>query len=192
MSNILVLDCETTGLKTTDQVIELYYKEINNHFVTLPELQFHKRYKPSVQIDINAFKVHNIGMAALLKEDKSNTVTIPEDTQYIIGANISFDIRLLQQSNPELNLGNIKLICIQELARIVNKINPDTYPNVKLATLYKHYFPECELNANVYHSAREDVIKTLAVLLKMLELFPQIKTVSELYDFLQTMKKVKK
>jgi exodeoxyribonuclease X len=189
---ILVLDTETTGLKATDQVIELYYHAIDNNFITIPELQFHKRYKPSVQIDINAFKVHNIGMKDLLKEEKSNTVTIPEETQYIIGANISFDIRLLQQSNKELNLGNVKLICIQELARIINKINPETYPNVKLATLYKHYYPTCELNERQFHSAKEDVIKTLAVLLNMLQLFPNVKTVPELYDFLQTMKKVKK
>jgi DNA polymerase III epsilon subunit-like protein len=193
MSKILVLDSETTGLAGTDQVIELYYKEIAQDFMSIPDSFFHKRYKPSVMININAFKVHGIGMAELIKCDKSSTVTIPEDTSYLIGSNISFDVRLLKQSNPNLILDNIKLIDTKEITALINSIdkNNKVFADTKLATLYKHFFPLSKLNDNPYHSAQDDVVKTHAVLQKLLTYLPALDSIDKVYAFIQSTKNMK-
>ncbi len=202
---VIILDSETTGIAKTDQVIELAYCSIgslqceqagtqaviyNTTKSVINSLTKVTRYRPSCSINPFAFAVHNIGLSELLNKPKSSTVDIPDDITYMIGQNISFDKRMLEQSNPELKdkLDSIKYICTMTLARIIDKQMKIGYENHKLDTLAKFYFPDqAEELAPAIHSAGNDVLKTYLVLLKLVEHLPAIETWDELYDFQESM-----
>ncbi len=206
---VLILDSETTGMSKTDQVIELAYleagldtlgnfKESRKHFeiflTTLYENIYRFQFKPTVPINPFAFEVHGIGLAALQGKQSSTTVTVPEH-EYMVGHVISFDYRLLIQSNESLitQLSKTKYICTKELAKAIEKNLGFKYENHKLDTLVKHYYPaEYEVLVQSTHDAAGDVVKTILVLLAMLEHIPNVTTWVELYQFQQTLKKVKK
>lgn len=188
MPKVIILDTETSGVCAKSQVIELAYIELTPCLKSILN-SLEQRFKPSVEINKHSYAVHGIGIRELLNKPKTSTVDVWEDA-YIIGANISFDIRLLTQSNPNLKFTNTRLICVLELAKILNKIKP-RFSNFKLATLYEYYYPTCELNTVKYHTAMNDVIKTYRVLTSLLESLPALTSVDEVYDFIQATKKVK-
>lgn len=198
MPKVIILDVETTGLTGKDEVIELAYiggKTLPHLFEPISyesNTTTNTRYKPSVPINLHAFKVHGIGMRDLFKCPPSSVITLPTTVEYIIGANISFDIRLMHQSNKELNLGHIKLIDIQDLAKLVKKHNKIEFENVKLSYLYYFFHPEDKVNEKPYHSAMDDVVKTGSVLQKLLSYLPGLTTIEDIYQFIQATKKVKK
>jgi DNA polymerase III epsilon subunit-like protein len=193
MSKVLVLDVESTGMGSKDQVIELSYIGADHlpDLLTNPTMSFEQRYKPSVMINPHAFKVHNITMKDIFHKPSTHTLTLPYKVEYIIGANISFDIRLMSQSNTILQLGHIKLIDIQDLAKLVKKHHKIEFENVKLSYLYYFFHPEDKVNEKPYHSAMDDVVKTGAVLQKLLTYLPGLTTIEDIYQFIQATKKVK-
>lgn len=206
---IIVIDSETTGIAKTDNVIELAvfssniknFKDYNvtsetfrNFVEWLHEETSVSRYKPKVPINPRAYEVHNIGLSALHDKPCTSTVTVPENIDYIVGHNISFDIRMLLQSNPELEwLNDVPSICTMELARGIKKNLKIPLPSAKLSELTQHYYPEhTELLVPNAHAAKSDVVNTILIALAMLQHVPGIETWDELFEFQQTLKKVKK
>lgn len=209
MEVVLVLDSETTGISKTDQVIELAYIDLGAF--TFDQLQSDRkdfeifkhtlltyiscfRFKPTVPINPHAYEVHRIGLSELKDCPCSTTAAVP-CAEYIVGHVISFDQRLLEQSNFEMSqqLAEAKYICTKELAKAIEKAVGIRYENHKLDTLVKHYYPvEHETLVLEIHDARGDVVKTILVLLAMLEHLPAIGSWEELYNFQQSLKKVKK
>ena len=202
---ILVLDTETTGVAKTDQVIELAYScikdlDIFDRTLEVDKVIWHiegnkevNRYRPTTSINPRAFEVHGIGLAKLLHHPKPDTISLPE-VSYIIGHNISFDARMIKQSNPTLGdkLDSAKYICTLDLSKKISKFSVTTIPKNKLDTLIEYFLPETSSRFNTkFHSAEGDIIKTTLVLHKLLHFLPAIKSYEELYTFLNNFKKVK-
>lgn len=191
--SILILDTETTGISKTDQVIELAYYEASTlenekdtrALNTLRDAISSYRYFPTVPINPHAYAVHGIGLTQLAKSPASTTLTLPKNIKYIVGHNISFDKRILLQSNPKLEaeLKAAKYICTLSLAKTISKFAKTSYENHKLDTLAKHYYPEVESLVTPLHSASNDVLKTLLVLLKLIDHTPNLKTWDDIYNF---------
>ena len=205
MCKVIILDSETTGIAKTDEIIELAHTQIPT--LVIEQAVFNKysfndlkqlinnattttRYKPSCPINKFAYAVHGIGQSELKDSPSSSTVTIPDNITYMVGQNIAFDRRMLEQSNPDLlpQLGEVKYICTMILARIIDKQMKIGYENHKLDTLATHYFPEyVETLVPALHSAGNDVLKTYLVLFKLIEHLPAIETWDELYAFQESM-----
>ena len=214
MTKTLVLDTETTGGAKADQVIELAYIELNSLKEEIEALQTCKednilssgyipavlylisneRYKPSCKINPRAYDVHGISYMQLINCPKARTISLPDEIDYIIGHNISFDKRMLEQTNPDLKdkLDKVKYICTLALAKVNSKYSDIKYENHKLDTLAKHYYPEHEETLSTeFHSAQIDVLKTLLVLLAMVESFTELETYEDVWNFQQSLKNFK-
>ena len=186
--NIVILDTETTGLTGKDEVIELAYITIDENFVPLHETV--QRFKPSIAINPHAQAVHGIEFKNLLGMPPSSKLSL-EPVDYMIGHNISFDKRLLIQSNPELKsmLETTKYIDTKTLAKLVEK-RSDTikFLNHKLDTLVEYYYPDTPIFTSKYHDALNDCKKVMLVLSKIRETFPALDTVEKVFEFQQVTK----
>lgn len=206
---ISVIDSETTGIAKTDNIIELAVftsgiKNFKDYTVAtetfrdfiewLHEETSVSRYKPKVPINPRAYDVHRIGLTELRDKPCTSTVRVLPDIDYIVGHNIAFDIRMLIQSNPELEwLNEVPTICTMELARGIKKNLKIPLPSAKLSELTEYYYPDyIELLTPTAHAAKSDVVNTVLIALAMLQHVPNIETWDELFEFQQTLKKVKK
>ena len=87
----------------------------------------------------------------------------------------------------------IKWICTVSLAKIFDKELKIGYENHKLDTVVKHHFPEhIDKLIQTKHQALSDCVKLLLFLSVLVEQIPTITNFSELYNFQEIMKKVKK
>jgi exodeoxyribonuclease X len=211
--SVYILDCETTGINKSDQVIELaYYKclpledeisYLNNYtkddlfnelLQSVSSLIYKKQFLPSCPINSFAQAVHGIARIQLLDKLPSYTVDVPDNIQYIIGHNISFDKRLLLQSNPKLNLklDKVKYICTLNLARLLTKHLNIIYTNHKLDTLIEHYYPNyIDYLITPSHNAKGDVLKNFLVVLQLIKHLPNIYTWEDLYYMQEKIKEVR-
>lgn len=186
--NWVILDTETTGVSSIDQVIELaklyMMPTIKDNCIqveNLLEATSCERFRPTVPINERAYEVHGIRMKDLLSCPSSLRLEAPKAVGYI-GHNVSFDHRMLKKPN-------VKLICTLGLARSLDKQLKLGFENHKLDTLSEHYYPDLvEVLNPKLHSAKLDVIKCFLVLIKLVEHLPNIKTFDELYSFQQTLK----
>jgi exodeoxyribonuclease X len=201
--NVIVLDVESTGVTPHPklgypQVVELGYIELDE-LGSKPELEegetlvdyflnkgqenkFVKRYKPSIPIHPDAVKIHGITYKDVFNCDSSESLELPEGLDYIIGHNVQYDHRCL--GKPD-----IKLICTLKIAKKFSKFAGVTFPDHKLDTLVKYYYPdEYHKLEGKYHNALNDCIKCILILYKMLEQLPGVKTWTDLYNFQQTIK----
>jgi exodeoxyribonuclease X len=154
-----------------------------------------ERFFPSVPIEQRAYGIHGISLKDLTGCRHARFIDIPEDAEYIIGHNISFDIRLLSQTNTAIKdkLSKIKLIDTLFLARALNKHQNLGFTSHSLDYLTEWYYPEHkERLLTEFHSAEIDILRTMLVLLKLIEPMKNIETWQELYGFQKTLKKGKK
>ena len=202
MQTILVLDVETTGIKNhpiykKPDIIELSYMDISGDLAefrlmaalpkehairgtieTTEKCAITERFKPSMAIEDDAFRIHKINMKMLAGCRSSTEAKIPENTTYILGHNVQYDHRCL--GKPD-----VKLLCTQKFAKIVSKNNLTSFEDHKLSTILTHFYKGHEATIlNPVHTSAGDVIKTILVFIRLLEFFPGIKTWEELYTFL--------
>ena len=203
-----ILDTETTGISKSDQVIELAYLpclQLEAELFTIndPELYikdalaetYTERFLPSCPINQHAHAVHGINRTDLIGKKSSQNIDLPDNIKYIVGHGVSFDKRLLAQSNTTLvnKLDDVRYICTLELARTISKNFKIEYDNHKLDTLVNHYYPDhAHKLVTPLHSASGDVVKNLLVLLKLVEHLRGVKTWDDLYDLQQDIKKVRR
>jgi len=206
-----ILDTETTGVSKTDQVIELATLQLGplvEEISSLPELidfstieNLHQcveesRYLPTCPINPHAYAVHGISRPMLFGKPLSSSIKLPEDAIYFIGHNVKgFDKRLLGQSNLKLlqHLEDIRYICTLSLAKLISKHCGVYYEDHKLDTLTKHYYPDyAHILVTPLHSAKNDVVKNLLVLLKLVEHLPKnIDSWDRLFELQENIKKVR-
>jgi DNA polymerase III epsilon subunit-like protein len=197
MSKILVLDVESTGISNHPiyghpQIIELAYADVTDLLIlSFTEEQLraipvsNERFFPSMPIHPEATKIHGIQKKDLFGCKKSETITLPE-MKYIVGHNAAFDKRCL-------NMKEVPEICTMALAKTISKQLKIKYENFKLDTLAAHYYPEvADTLVTKLHSANNDVLKTLLVLVKLVEHLPTLKTLDDVYNFQQSLKKKSK
>lgn len=190
---VLILDTETTGLTPKDQVIELAYMVLEEDTRNLNFTStFNERFRPIAKINPHAQAVHGIAFRDLIRCNSTTTIPLPDKIEYIIGHNISFDKRMLIQSNPRLTprLEAAKYICTRELARVVAKQFKIPYLNNKLDTIIKHHFEDrVEELIPEHHEALSDCRKCFEYLKVILELLPALDTWDKVYSFQQLLNK---
>ncbi len=103
-TDVLIVDVETTGLGSWDEVVEIAVVD------TTGALRFAAPVLPVGSISRQASDVHGLTMAKLRRLDaKPWPVRYPElrallDGRLIIGWNVSFDVRMIRQTCGQYNL----------------------------------------------------------------------------------------
>jgi len=176
-----IVDTETTGISSTDQIIELAYINVaalesypsDLPFYANKFTMFTERYCPSVPIHPQAEALHKIDKAMLVDCRPSEEIELPE-TEFLIGHNVSFDSRML--GNPKT-----KLICTLALAKKI--WTKDKVINYKLITLIKELVPEGAALISEAHSAYADCQLVSILLHYRLEKLPRVTNWEELYTY---------
>jgi DNA polymerase III epsilon subunit-like protein len=205
----VILDTETSGACTSSKVIELAYYQadsLENEKALLDGESFltyvsymqrdivTQRYYTSHPIHPRAFEVHGIYKRDLLGKPPTETITLPP-MKYMVGHNITvFDKRLLKQSNPTLSdtLDSILYIDTLKLSKSISKFQKIDFGGHSLDNLTAYYYPEhAEQLVPTIHSAHNDVLKNLMVLIALTSHLPSINTWDDLYELQQTIGKMK-
>jgi DNA polymerase III epsilon subunit-like protein len=208
MNKAYVLDIESTGISKGDEVIELAYlhlpplkeflkkdKNVSPQQIT-EEIKYsagwlNQRFCPTVPINKHAYAIHKISKLQLLKEPSSLKVEeyLPKGMSYMLGHQISFDHRMLG-SKPE----EVKLICTLSLVKKLRKEHPTwknfEIENNKLDTYMSLLYPE--LTFSSAHNAKDDCIKVILLLCKLLPTLPEVESWENLYTYLNPKKEEKK
>lgn len=115
----IILDTETHNLNGLP--IEIAYAPIQIDHGKLSlyrELIFDQLYSiGDEKISYASMAVHHILESDLIDQPNFSTFTLPKETTYIIGHNIDYDIRAIQQCGVDTS--HIKAICTLALARLV-------------------------------------------------------------------------
>lgn len=172
----LILDTETTGLKNPEpcQIAYIAMQDLEFHLekplyaARPPEVQtFNQLFRTTKPIEKEAAKIHGITNESISDRPHWNVFSIPDSTRYIIGHNISFDLRVLQITE------GYKFICTLKLARLL-------WPELssyKLFNILTEKFPGIiEKLKEDAHDALIDVKGCLLILQSALDEFEGIST----------------
>ncbi|EPF72894.1 MULTISPECIES: putative quorum-sensing-regulated virulence factor [Acinetobacter] len=114
----IILDTETHTLN--GYPIEVAYApiQLQQGKISLDKSQiFDQFYQVDEPISYAAMAVHHILESDLLDQPHYSSFRLPEETLYIIGHNIDYDIRAIQKCGVDTS--HIKAICTLALARLV-------------------------------------------------------------------------
>lgn len=204
----VILDTETTGVSKADQVIQLAMVGISNqrehllsHKVEKPLWEQHKEdcfkptkaiqglvcemYNPTVPINKHALAVHGISKLKLTRKPSTDTFKSPIP-EVLIAHNSPFDIRMLKQTDPTVDLSSTKVICTMRLAKAIEKVggNKFGFDNYQLKSMFGFFYPDlAKLYETQLHDALGDCEMTLLVMIKLWESFPMITTLEGLHQF---------
>lgn len=175
-----ILDCETTGASSNDEIIELAWLKVDNNVKTLEVLEeFNQRYKPNVSINPNAIAVHGIYSFQLANCPNTRTLCLPKDMKVMFAHNAAFDARMLGTNLHPDTL----VVCTIKLIKELEKLQGAKFgfANYKLATIFKHWYPEMRaFSAANHHSALGDCEMLCLILLKVFQCFQHFKSIEEL------------
>jgi DNA polymerase III alpha subunit (gram-positive type) len=196
-----VVDTETTGLGTSDVVIEICIRKVDLSNVLHTETTFTSRYglPPGVEIHHGAYEAHKIspkdleslatGAEHLALDIEREAPELFSDTPVaIIGHNISFDIRMIQQTVGR-NLAVLPICTMAMYKKLAlpaerTALGRKSKLTLVLETMYPHLAEQ--LNANA-HSAKGDVELTQLLLNTLLGRLPAdsgISTFEDLHSYL--------
>lgn len=172
----ICLDCETTGLDTSnDQIIEIAFQLFNFNEVIF---SYETLIDPQTTIPPESIAIHHISEEMVKGQPTIDQVlpTILEKigSTPIVGHNISFDIEMIQQAAKRhaipCKLDKNPLIDTVRLARIYGES-----PSNSLQALRQHFnIPE-----EGAHRAMSDVIVNVAVFKYLAKPFPSTKKILE-------------
>lgn len=189
-----LIDCETTGVTTKDQIIELasiklpanIHNIVHDDFlakilcpVQVQSIAKSERFNPSVPINPHAQKVHGISKLRLVGCRHSKYAQIPSDLTILIAHNAQFDIRMLGAED-------VKYICTMNLAKKIEKLQGGKFgfENYKLFTMLCFFYPQHEeLFRTEQHNALIDCRMTVLVLIALLKSFPFLTTLEEVESY---------
>lgn len=174
----IILDTETHTLN--GQPIEIAYApiQISDHKITLDKSQlFDQLYSVDEPISFAAMAVHHILESDLENKPHYTTFKLPEDTLYIIGHNIDYDIRALEKCGVDST--RIKAICTLALARLVW---PDAEAHNISALIYmiSKGSEKAREMIRKAHRADMDIILTANILMHIVHHL-KINSIEELY-----------
>ncbi|AXQ22917.1 3'-5' exonuclease [Acinetobacter wuhouensis] len=176
----IILDTETHTLNGLP--IEIAYAPIQIQAGKLSldrEQMFDQLYSiGDEKIAFGSMAVHHILESDLIGQPNFSSFTLPSDTTYIIGHNIDYDIRAIQQCG--LDTSQIKAICTLALARLVW---PDAEAHNISALIYmisKGSEKAREMLKGA-HRADADIILTANILMHIIYHL-KIQTIEELYE----------
>ncbi len=176
----IILDTETH--KLNGYPIEIAYApiQIENGKLSLDRSQiFDQLYSiGDEKISYASMAVHHILESDIEGKPNFSSFELPNETQYIIGHNIDYDIRAIEQCG--VNTQNIKAICTLALARVV-------WPNVEahnLSALIYMISKGSEKAREMLrgaHRADADIILTANILMHIIYQL-KIQTIEELFE----------
>ena len=174
----IILDTETHTLN--GQPIEIAYApiQIHNGKLTLDKSQiFDQLYRVDEPISYAAMAVHHILESELVDQPHYTSFSLPQDTTYIIGHNIDYDIRALEKCGVDIS--KIKAICTLALARLVW---PDAEAHNISALIYMITKGSAKARDMIkkVHRADMDIILTANILMHEIHHL-KIQTIEELY-----------
>ncbi|SDX98423.1 exonuclease domain-containing protein [Acinetobacter kyonggiensis] len=174
----IILDTETHTLN--GQPIEIAYAPIQIHDgkLTLDKSQiFDQLYRVDEPISYAAMAVHHILESELVDQPHYTSFSLPQDTTYIIGHNIDYDIRALEKCGVDTS--KIKAICTLALARLVW---PDAEAHNISALIYMITKGSAKARDMIKkaHRADMDIILTANILMHEIHHL-KIQTIEELY-----------
>lgn len=174
----IILDTETHTLN--GQPIEIAYAPIQIHDgkLTLDKSQiFDQLYRVDEPISYAAMAVHHILESELVDQPHYTSFSLPQDTTYIIGHNIDYDIRALEKCG--IDISKIKAICTLALARLVW---PDAEAHNISALIYMITKGSAKARDMIKkaHRADMDIILTANILIHEIHHL-KIQTIEELY-----------
>lgn len=176
----IILDTETHTLNGLP--IEIAYAPIQIQAGKLSldrEKMFDQLYSiGDEKIAFGSMAVHHILESDLIGQPNFSSFTLPSDTTYIIGHNIDYDIRAIQQCGVDTS--QIKAICTLALARLVW---PDAEAHNISALIYmisKGSEKAREMLKGA-HRADADIILTANILMHIIYHL-KIQTIEELYE----------
>ena len=174
----IILDTETHTLN--GQPIEIAYAPIQIHDgkLTLDKSQiFDQLYRVDEPISYAAMAVHHILESELVDQPHYTSFNLPQETTYIIGHNIDYDIRALEKCGVDIS--KIKAICTLALARLVW---PDAEAHNISALIYMITKGSAKARDMIKkaHRADMDIILTANILMHEIHHL-KIQTIEELY-----------
>ncbi|MGE8542374.1 MAG: 3'-5' exonuclease [Acinetobacter sp.] len=175
----IILDTETHTLN--GQPIEIAYApiQISDHKITLDKSKlFDQLYSVDEPISFAAMAVHHILEADIQDQPHYTSFELPQDTVYIIGHNIDYDIRALEKCGVDSK--NIKAICTLALARLVW---PDAEAHNISALIYmiSKGSEKAREMIRKAHRADMDIILTANILMHIVHHL-KINSIEELYE----------
>lgn len=203
MLKILAIDTETTGIRPTDEVIQLAAISVPDQLTKLrpnldvkelhicdvknprrqsaffPQLEVINNYfYPNVEIHPEAYNIHKLSKIKLLGQPDSALCELPKETELVLAHNANFDLRMLHAKE-------MPAICTMQLIKKIEKLQNGKFglENYKLFTVFCHFYPQLRgvFNDN-RHDALADCEMLLLVMLKVMENFPLIKTVRGVHE----------
>ncbi|TCM59719.1 exodeoxyribonuclease X [Acinetobacter calcoaceticus] len=175
----IILDTETHTLNGLP--IEIAYAPIEIHQAKLSvdrEQMFDQLYNVGDEkISFAAMAVHHILESDLVDQPNYREFKLPAQTQYIIGHNVDYDIRAIEQCG--VNTQNIKAICTLALARLVW---PDAEAHNISALIYQisRGSEKARDMLKGAHRADADIILTANILMHIIHQL-NIQTIEQLY-----------
>lgn len=174
----IILDTETHTLN--GQPIEIAYApiQIADHKITLDKSQlFDQLYSADEPISYAAMAVHHILESDLAGQPHCTAFKLPEDTVYIIGHNIDYDIRALEKCGVDSS--KIKAICTLALARLVWP-NAEAHNISALIYMISKGSGKAREMIRKAHRADMDIILTANILMHIVHHL-KISSIEELY-----------
>lgn len=176
-SNYIVLDTETTGMNSYDEVIQLSILDLNGNIL------FNSYFKPKTKISQGAKKIHNISMNDLkdspLWSSKWFEISSILKDKTIIAYNAEFDEKLIKQTctNHNIKIGfNIKSICALKYTRQKHKY----LTKYDLMSVVSHL--GMDLDKNNAHEALFDTYACLYIINPNSEVFNKRKLVQKYFN----------
>ena len=175
----IILDTETHTLN--GQPIEIAYApiQVNEGKLTLDKTQiFDQFYSVDEPISYAAMAVHHILESELVDQPHYTSFILPQDTTYIIGHNIDYDIRALEKCGVDTS--KIKAICTLALARLVW---PDAEAHNISALIYmiSKGSEKAREMIRKAHRADMDIILTANILMHIVHHL-KLNSIEELYE----------
>jgi len=196
MTKAIILDTETTNLPHLGgEACEIAYFEVHEtgivsdckmldiaHCVSDKHWsqanKFHQTFLPKGEFSPRASEVNGFTKENLKGSPCISTFVFPTDVTYMIGHNIMFDWQMV--TKPD-----VKLICTKELSikHLTKQSGAGTKGNNTLTGLIERYYPDeaKELIANA-HSALQDCKLCYLILLKVLEVAPELDSFEKLAE----------
>ena len=203
MSKAIILDSETTGLPPKGEACEIAFFEISTVLPTMSNFEektygtnffyrteaanliadtikltgmFHQTFMPKGEFNPRASVVNGFTKENLKGSPCISTFDFPTAVEFMIGHNILFDWQMV--TKPD-----VKLVCTKELAikYLTKQSGAGTKGVNTLTGLIERYYPKeaKELIANA-HSALQDCKLCYLILLKILEVAPELDSFEKL------------
>ncbi len=159
--NALILDTEThdlDGLPIEIAHVPLWFYQ-GAPIIDESKI-FDEYFSVDVPISYAAMAVHHILEADIAGKPSYKTFKLPEQTQYLIGHNVDYDVNALKRADPTIN---VKGICTLALAR---KVWPEA-PAHNISALYYMLNggnPLTRRELRNAHNARADILFTAFIL----------------------------